>query len=293
MNAGDLTVSTEDGRKIRITEVGQSGGVPVLVLRGTPQSRLLYDAWVRDAESRGIRLIAYERPGYGGSTPHPGRTVASAARDVAAIAKKLELNRLSVWGISGGGPHALACATLLPGLVVAAAALASPAPYPAEGLDYFAGMGESNVAEFKAALAGREACQEFVEIEASELLRADAETMKQAFHSLLCPVDAAVLTTDFANFVVRSVREGIGETRTGWVDDEMAFIKPWGFELSQIRIPVLVMHGEQDRMVPVSHGKWLAGRIPNVDTQFLPEDGHLSLSARRIPDVHEWLLGKM
>lgn len=140
-NASGRTFSTEDGRKIRISEVGQPDGVPVLVHRGTPQSRLLYDLWVEDAQSRGIRLIGYERPGYGGSTAHPGRTVDSAANDVAAIAKELDLNRLLVWGVSGGGPHALACAALLPGLVVAAAVLASPALYPAEGLDYFAGMG--------------------------------------------------------------------------------------------------------------------------------------------------------
>ena len=292
MNASGRTISIEDGRKIRISEAGQPDGVPVLVLRGTPQSRLLYHIWVQDAQSRGIRLIGYERPGYGGSTPQPGRTVSSAANDVAAIAKELGLNRLLLWGISGGGPHALACAALLPALVAAAAVLASPAPYPAEGLDYFTGMGESNVAEFRAALKSREACEQFVETEASELLRADPETVVQAFDSLLSPVDAAVLTTDFANFVVRSVREGIGDRRNGWVDDEMSFITPWGFELSQIRIPVLLMHGEQDRMVPFSHGKWLASKITNIDAQLLPDDGHLTLSARRIPEVHAWLLGK-
>ena len=292
MNPGDRLISTEDGRKIRISEAGQSDGVPVLVLRGTPHSRLLYDLWVADARSRGIRLIGYERPGYGGSTPHPGRTVASAANDVAAIAKELGLDRLLVWGISGGGSHALACAALLPNLVAAAAALAFAAPYPAEGLDYFAGMGESNVAEFRAALKGHRACEQFVEAEASELLRADAETVMEAFQSLLCPADSAVLTTDFAHFVVRSVREGIDERRDGWVDDKMAFVAPWGFELNQIRIPVLLMHGAQDRMVPVSHGKWLASHIPNVDARFLPDDGHLTLSARRISDVHAWLLNK-
>jgi pimeloyl-ACP methyl ester carboxylesterase len=163
MNASDRTISTEGGRKIRILEAGQPDGVPVLVLRGTPHSRLLYDRWVEDAQSRGIRLIGYERPGYGGSTRHPGRTVASAANDVAAIAKGLGLNRLLVWGISGGGPHALACAALLPGLVAAAAVLASPAPYPAEGLDYLAGMGEDNVAGFRAALKSREVHEQFVE----------------------------------------------------------------------------------------------------------------------------------
>lgn len=293
MNASDRTVSTEGGRKIRISEAGQPDGVPVLVHRGSPQSRLLYDRWVEDAQARGIRLISYERPGYGGSTAHPGRTVASAAKDVAAIAKELGLNCLLIWGISGGGPHALACAALLPGLVVAAAVLASLAPYPAEGLDYFAGMGENNVAETMAALKSREACEQFVEADASELLRATPETIVQAFHSLLCPVDAAELTTGFANFVLRSVREGIGDRRDGVVDDDLAFIRPWGFELSQIQIPVLLMHGEQDRMVPVSHGKWLASKIANVEARFPADDGHLTLSTRRIPEVHAWLLGKM
>jgi pimeloyl-ACP methyl ester carboxylesterase len=164
---------------------------------------------------------------------------------------------------------------------------------PDKGLDYFAGMGESNVAEFKAALKGRKACEQVVEAEASELLHADPETIMQAFHSLLCPPDAAALTTDFANFVVRSVREGVGERRNGWVDDEMAFIAPWGFELSDIRIPVLIMHGEQDQFIPISHGKWLAVKIPNVDLRLLPDDGHLTLSARRIPEVHAWLLSQM
>jgi len=273
-------------------EAGQPDGVPVLVLRGSPHSRILYDRWVEDAQSRGIRLICYERPGYGGSTAHPGRTVASAANDVATIAKELGLNRLLIWGVSGGGPHALACAALLPDLVAAAAVLASLAPYPAEGLDYFAGMRETNVAETRAALESREACERVVEAEASELLRADPEALVQTWHSLLCPVDAAVLTTDFANFVLRSVREGMGERRDGVVDDDIAFITPWGFELSQIRIPVMLMHGEQDRMVPFSHTKWLASKISNVEARFLPDDGHVTISARRIPEVHAWLLGK-
>jgi pimeloyl-ACP methyl ester carboxylesterase len=123
--------------------------------------------------------------------------------------------------------------------------------------------------------------------------RSTPETLVQAFHSLLCPVDAAVLTTDFTHFVVRTVREGIGERKGGDVDDEMAFVMPWGFQLTQIRIPLLLMHGEHDQMVPVSHGKWLAGKIPNVDARFLPDDGHLTVSLRRIPEVHAWLLGKM
>jgi pimeloyl-ACP methyl ester carboxylesterase len=293
MNAGNRTISTQDGRKLCILEAGQPDGVPVVVHKGTPNSKILYDRWVEDALSRGIRLICYDRPGYGGSTRQPGRTVASAANDVAAIAKELGLNRLLVWGVSGGGPHALACAALLPGLVVAAAVLASIAPYPAEGLDYCAGMGEDNVADFKAALKGGEAHRQAVEASASKLLRATPETLVPALRSLVCPADAAVLTTDFANFALRSVREGIGESRDGVVDDDIAHMTPWGFELSQIRIPVLLMHGGQDQFVPVSHAKWMAGKIPNVETRFLAEDGHVTLHVRRIPEIHSWLLSKM
>jgi pimeloyl-ACP methyl ester carboxylesterase len=109
MNARSRTISTEDGRKIRINEAGQPHGVPVLALRGSPHSQLLYDRWVEDAKSRGIRLICYERQGYGASTPHPGRTVASAAKDVAAVAKELGLNRLFAWGVSGGGSDSSSC----------------------------------------------------------------------------------------------------------------------------------------------------------------------------------------
>ena len=293
MNTKGRTISTEDGRELRISEAGQPDGVPILVHHGTPGSRLLNPAWVEDAKSRGIWLISYERPGYGGSTPQSGRNVASVDEDVAAIAKHLDLDRLSVWGVSGGGPHALACAALLPDLVVAAAALASPAPYLANGLDWFAGMGEDNIDEFSAALEGQDVLGQYIEAQAPGLLNADPKTLVQALHSLLCPIDVAVLTENFADFLLSSIREGIKERRDGWVDDDIAFTMPWGFELSQIRIPVMLMHGAQDQMVPFSHGKWLASRITNVDARLLADDGHLSLSARRIPDVHVWLLGKM
>lgn len=260
---------------------------------GTPGSRLLYPLWVEDAQTRGIRLISYDRPGYGGSTSQPGRRVASAAEDVAAIAKHLDLDRLSVWGVSGGGPHALACAALLPELVVAAAALASPAPYPADGLDWFAGMGEDNIDEFRAALDGQAVLGKYIEAQVPGLLNANAKTLVQALRSLLSPVDVAVLTEDTARYLINCMREGIKDSRAGWIDDDIAFVTPWGFDLRQIQRPVLLMHGEHDRFVPFTHGEWLARQIGNVEARLLTKDGHLTLSVVRVPEVHAWLLSQM
>src|SRR5260221_10564616 len=140
-------IGTPDGRMLAVDEGGDASGVPVLVHYGTPGSRLLYEPHVRDAEERGIRLFSYDRPGYGGSSRDAGRTIASCAADVTAICDALGIDRFCVWGISGGGPHALATAALIPDRVAAAAALAPVAPFDAEGLDFYDGMGEQNIEE--------------------------------------------------------------------------------------------------------------------------------------------------
>jgi pimeloyl-ACP methyl ester carboxylesterase len=279
-----------DGRILCVLEQGDPDGRAVVVSHGTPSSRVLWRGLIEDAEQRGIRLLGYDRPGYGGSDPHPGRTAADAAGDVAAIADALGIDRLAVEGGSGGGPHALACAALLPDRVVATASLAGVAPYPAEGLDWLDGMGQDNLDEFAATLAGRAPLERYLREQADAMLQAEPEAIGDALRSLLSPPDAAILTGEVAEFFHETTRVAISERLDGWIDDDFVFLNPWGFELEDIQTPVQLWHGGQDRFVPVAHGAWLAERIPGVDTRILQEDGHLTIQLGRIGEVHAWLL---
>lgn len=282
-------IETPDGRVLAVMEGGDPAGPAVVVHHGTPMSRLLYGPNVADAEARGLRLIGYDRPGYGDSTPQPGRTVADAATDVATIADALGIDRFATWGISGGGPHALACAALLPERVVAAASLAGAAPYEAEGLDFVDGMGEGNVKEFGLILEGREKLEPFLCAERDALLAAGQEGLAEGMRTLLTPVDAAAFTGETAEFLFESLRVGSAERIDGWLDDDLAFVKPWGCSVEQISVPVLLWQGAEDRFVPLAHGEWLASRIPTCQAHLSPEDGHITLLVRRVGEVHEWL----
>jgi pimeloyl-ACP methyl ester carboxylesterase len=286
----DHSIDTPDGRVLRVREDGDPDGVPLIAHHGTPGSRLPYSHWVADATARGIRLIAYDRPGYGGSDRHEGRAVADVAADVEAIADGLGLDRILVTGRSGGGPHALACAALLGDRVAAAATLCGVGPYGADGLDFLAGMGEDNVIEFEAALAGPEQLAPLLEELAPQLLDASAAELVEALRSLLSPPDVAVVHDGLASELIAATGEGIRASRAGWLDDDLAFAKPWGFELGSISVPVQLWQGRQDLMVPPAHGEWLAQHIPGVDARLSDEDGHLSIEQRRIGDAHAWLL---
>jgi pimeloyl-ACP methyl ester carboxylesterase len=284
------TVTTPDGRTLTVREGGDPGGVPVLTISGTPGSSTLFAAHVRDAEERGVRLFSYDRPGYGGSSRHAGRAAADCAADIAAVCDELGLDRICVWGISGGGPHALAAAALLPGRVAAAASLASVAPYDADGLDWLAGMGELNVEEFGVIFEGEDAHRAAMEEQREGLLAAKPEDLVEQWGTLLGPADREVATGEFAAELLEHMRAGLEPGGDGWLDDDLAFVKPWGFDVASIRIPVLLWQGEQDKFVPFGHGVWLAERIPGVDARLTAEDGHLTLAQRRIPEVHAWLV---
>jgi pimeloyl-ACP methyl ester carboxylesterase len=289
----DHEVTTHDGRTLAVREEGDPGGVPVMFLHGMPGSRLLDPTDVERAGRRGIRLIGYDRPGYGGSSRHEGRNVADCAADVRAIADSLGIGKLAVWGHSGGGPHAAACAALLKGLVPAVGVAASEAPYGAPKLDYFAGMGELNVQDIKLLLSDRAAAYAKLQGDESEMLGADAASVHEMLQSLLAPVDAAVLTGEHAEFVVAQTKTGLGPRHDGWWDDGVAVLSDWGFGLTQIQTPVLIMHGREDRFVPFAHGEWLAANIPGADARLYDDEGHLSMLVHHLDELYDWLLERM
>ena len=289
----DFEVTTPDGRTLTCQEGGAPDGFPMIVHWGTPSGRMLFDDHVRDAEADGIRLVSFDRPGYGGSSPLPGRTVADMAQETALVADAIGAQRFATWGISGGGPHALACAALLPTRVTAAASLAAVAPWDAEGLDFLAGMGEDNVEEFGAAFKGPEKLEPMLEKWRSEMLGSESDNALEGMESLLSEPDVKVATSpDVGRFLTATSKACLERSAEGWLEDDLAFVQPWGFEFDRIRVPVLLLQGVQDLMVPPDHGRWLADHIPNVEARISEEHGHLTLLTTGVEEAHAWLLEK-
>lgn len=275
-----------DGRALELHELGDPDGFPVVVHHGTPASGQLYDRWA----TAGVRLIGYDRAGYGGSDRNRGRSIAAVAGDMLAVADALGFERFATWGSSGGGPHALACAALCGERVVAAATVASIAPYGAEGLDWFAGMGEDNVREFGRVLEGEAALAPSLASDREQMLAATPEDLFAVVETLLGAADRAALTGVLAEFMHTCTAHGLEHGADGWVDDDLAFAADWGFDVTTIATPVLIVQGGDDRFVPKSHGEWLAAHVPGCEAWIDDENGHLTLLENRVAEVHEWLL---
>jgi pimeloyl-ACP methyl ester carboxylesterase len=286
----ELDITLRDGRTLHVYDEGDPRGAAVVVHHGTPSSGRLHSSHIDDAGARGIRLIGYDRAGYGASSARPGRSIGDAAADVAELLDELGMDRFATWGHSGGGPHALACAALLPERCVAAATLASVGPYGVEGLDWLEGMGEANVRDFEAVLAGPEALEPVLLRDQAEMFSAGPDGLRQAMLTILSPVDQEAFTADEAEWIYAVMAEGASKRIEGFRDDNLACVAPWGFDPAGIGVPVLLLQGVQDLMVPPSHGRWLAASIPGVEAEISDAEGHITLLTGRIPEVHEWLL---
>jgi len=279
-----------DGRELETYVAGPRDGAVLLFHFGSPSSGAPYAPFVSEAAKRGLRTITYSRAGYGASSRLPGRSVGDVAGDVSAMLDSVGAERCYVAGWSGGGPHALASAALLPDRVIAAASLAGVAPYPAYGLDWMAGMGEENVTEFGAALDGPERLREFLEGAGSWVATVTGEAVSASLGDLVSDVDKGAVSGDYAEWLAAGFRESVSSGIWGWFDDDMAFTRPWGFDLSAIRRPVAIWQGGQDRMVPFAHGEWLAGHVPDAKAHLLPEHGHLSLAVDSMGEILDDLL---
>lgn len=270
-------VKLADGRRVQALAAGPADGLPFVVHTGTPAGLVHYEP-ISDAAARaGLRCIMYSRPGYGGSDPQPGRTVGDAARDVAAILDHLGADDFVTAGSSGGGPHALACAALLPGRCLAAATVAGVAPRSAAGLDWLDGMAEENVVEFGAAAGGADELTVMLAEAVAQLQDVTGAEIAEALGGLVTAPDKAALTGEFADYVAHSTRVAVANGIAGWRDDDLAFVTDWGFTLNDIKVPVTVWQGDQDAMVPLGHGQWLASHIVGARARILEREGHLSL----------------
>lgn len=274
MNESDLELS--DGRTLHVYDSGGQDRRPVVFWQhGTPNIGTPPAPLFPASDRLGLRWVAYDRPGYGGSTPLPDRDIASAAADVASIADALGIDRFGVMGHSGGGPHGLACGALLPDRVVAVVSVSGMAPYGADGLDWFAGMADPG--SLRAAAAGRAA---------KERYEASAEFDPEVF----TPADHAALAGEWSWFD-SVVGPAVADGPDGLIADDLAYVNPWGFDPARIAAPILFVHGAQDRMIPASHGQWLAKHCPSAELRLSAGDGHISV-LNAGADALKWLAGR-
>ncbi len=254
-----------DGRSLHVYDTGEEDGCRLAVFwhHGTPNTGAPPEPLFPAAGRLGIRWVSYDRPAYGPSTPRPGRDVASAAGDVRSIADALGIARFAVMGHSGGAAHALASGAQIPERVAAVVGVAALAPSRAQGLDWFAGMAPSVEANLRAAAGGRAALEQH---------RATSEFDPAMFTD----ADQAALEGSWS-WLAGVAAQAVEGGPAGQVDDDLAYAAPWGFDPAAVAVPVLFLHGGQDRVAPASHGEWLAGCCPSAQLRLYPDDGHISV----------------
>ncbi len=285
------TVTLSDGRELDVLAGAPVSRRGLLFHHGTPGNSPRYHSWFAAVEARGLRPVAYSRPGYATSTRHPGRTVASAVADSRELLDQLGIDEFYSVGGSGGGPHSIACAALLPERCRAAAALVTIAPWGAPGLDYYADMAQINIDEFTASLAGEQALRELLAVEGEPFRHVTGQGMVEALGDALPAADQVIATGEWAEDESFGLRRALEHGFDGWVDDDLAFVQPWRFDLGSIRVPVHIWQGELDRLVPWSHGKWLASQIPGARFTLAKGQGHFSLGVTNRDQILDDLFG--
>ncbi|MDL2335898.1 MAG: alpha/beta hydrolase [Chloroflexota bacterium] len=286
-----MTVTLSDGRVLDVLAGGGGSRTGLLFHHGTPGNSPRYRSWFDAVEAHGLRPVGYSRPGYATSTRHPGRTVASAVADSVELLDQLGIDDFYSVGGSGGGPHVIACAGLLPDRCRGAAALVTIAPWGAPGLDYFAAMADINIDEFQASLAGEWEIRELLAVEGEPFRHITGADMVAQLGDALPAADQAVATGEWAEHESYGLRRALEHSLDGWVDDDLAFVQPWGVDLAAIRVPVHIWQGELDRLVPWSHGQWLAEHIPGARFNLAAGQGHFSLGVANRDQILDDLLG--
>jgi pimeloyl-ACP methyl ester carboxylesterase len=254
-----------NGRTLHAYDTGPSGGDLLAVFwhHGTPNVGAPPEPLLGHAAARGIRWVSHDRPGYGGSTPDPGRDLAAVAGDLAAVADALAIERFAVVGHSGGASHALTCAALLPERVLGALCVAALAPLGAAGLNWFAGTAPAGEADLRSAVTGRET-----------LARHLATT--EFDPDLFTTADHAALGGPWG-WLGKVAEAAMAGGLEGAIEDDLAYVAPWRFAPEGVGAPLLLLHGERDRVVPSTHSRWLAERCPAAELWLRLEDGHLSV----------------
>lgn len=286
----DLTLA--DGRTLDVRVSGPDGAPALVYFHGTPGSALVPPRLEAAALARGLRVVSWSRPGYAGSTRAPGRSVASVVDDAVEVLDRLRIDTALTSGWSGGGPHTLACGALRPDRFRAVAVIAGVAPYAesAGTLDWMDGMGEENVEEFGAALQGEAAASAYLAPHRSVYEAIRADEIVAAMQTLLPDVDRAYCTDEFGDFLAASCREAVSAGMDGWLDDDLAFAAPWGFDLGAVTVPVSVWQGSEDLMVPFAHGGWLVDAVPGARSHLLEGEGHLSIVVGQVEAVVDELV---
>jgi pimeloyl-ACP methyl ester carboxylesterase len=265
----DSTFTLPDGRTLAYTDIGASDGRVAFHFHGAPGGRLELVGLDAAFAAADVRVITADRPGYGRSTPRPGRTTADWAGDVAALADHLAVDRFVVTGLSSGGPYAVACASLLgdrvAGAIIAAGNTDMSWPDAGEGylqseLDIMA-IGDEDAAVVW--------CEERYGADGSGFFGGDLD---------LGPTDNAWLT-DEANLssLMATMAEAFAQGVVGYAHDITVQGRAWTFDPARITAPTIVVHGADDQLVPLSHSEHTASMIPGAELRVVPECGHLSL----------------